>query len=417
MYPKIFEIPLFGDMRTSWPVFIVLVVVLMALVTWGSKVAEKSKLRGRLIMALPLAAFITAFLSFVETPFGKMPINSYGFCIMVGFLLASWIGVRRARPLGIKSDFILDVGIIGMIFGIIGAKINYLIQYSGDVVKVGKPLWGDPALHPLGALLLGPVPLAFWWWRTKQSGQPVRLYSWQNGVLLALTLVFALVGARAYYLYLHSSEYSWELFKNWQSGFVLYGGLIAGVAAGSLYIKMRGVSLGLMSDLVAAPMMLGVALGRLGCFFNGCCYGKQADGFLCMRFPRSSPAAQDQGKFGEPSDKVYPTQLFEAAAATAFFFFLSWLYRKKRKAQGEVFLIMIMLYAAWRFLVEFIRGDKRPAWIGDLTYSQVVSLVALAGAGLWLFLLRTRAKASTETPAPGKGPGEVPAAPPPPSTP
>jgi phosphatidylglycerol:prolipoprotein diacylglycerol transferase len=418
MFPKILEIPLFGPgLQTSWPVFLGLVLALVALVTWGSKVAETSKLRGRLIMTLPLAAFLTAFLSFVETPFGKMPINSYGFCIMVGFLLASWIAVRRARPLEIKSDFILDVGIIGMIFGIVGAKINYLLQYHEDVVKSGRALWGDSGLNPLGALLLGPIPLAFWWWRTKQSGKPVKLYSWQNAVLLVLTLLFALVGTRALYLYQHRTEYSWELFRNWQSGFVLYGGLIAGVAASSLYIKMRGVSLGLMADLAAAPMMLGLAFGRLGCFFNGCCYGQKADGFLCMRFPPSSPAAQEQRKFGEWSDKVYPTQLFETAAAAAFFFFLSWLYRRKRKAQGEVFLIMVMLYGTWRFLIEFVRGDKRPTWVGDLSYSQVVSLVAFAVAGVWLFLLRTRAKPEPSGPTAVKSPPEAPADPSPKSAP
>jgi phosphatidylglycerol:prolipoprotein diacylglycerol transferase len=332
-----------------------------------------------------------------KLPWLDWPINSYGFSIMVGFLLASWIAVKRGKPLGLKSDFILDVGIIGMIFGIIGAKVNYILQYPKDLSGPGLPLWGDMGLNPLGALLLGPIPFAFWFWRTKKSGQPVKLLSWQNGVLMFLTFVFAFAGTRALYLYQHSGEYSWKLFKNWQSGFVLYGGLIAGVAAGVLYIKMRGHSVAQFADLAAAPMMLALAFGRIGCFMNGCCHGKPGAGFPCVTFPANSPPGEKNGF--QPAS-VHPTQLYETAATVGFFFLLSWIYRRKRKAQGEVFLIMAMLYAAWRFVIEFFRGDDRPKWFGDLFYSQVVSIAAFAAAGIWLYLLRSRPAPPPEAPAP-----------------
>jgi len=352
-------------------------------------------------------AFFTAVLTFVETPAKKIPINSYGFSIMVGFLLACWVGVRRGKPLGVTSDFILDVGIIGMIFGIVGAKINYLLQYSPDVSEPGKlSIWGDMGLNPAGALILGPIPFAFWWWRVKKTGQPVRLYSWQNAVLLFLTLLFALAGTRAFFLYQHQDEYSWKVFKSWQSGFVLYGGLIAGVAASALYVKMRGQALAKMADLCAAPTMLALAFGRLGCFLNGCCYGKSGEGFPCVKFPAGSPAAEEQRSAGA-SAAVHPTQLYETAAALLFFLFLSWLWKRKRKANGEVFLIMTMLYGAWRFLIEFARGDKRPEWIGTLTYSQVVSLAVLVVAGVWLALLRTRPRPPAEAPAPPAAPPQA----------
>ena len=335
-----------------------------------------------------------------EIPGLGWPINSYGFSIMVGFLLASYIAVRRGKPLGLDSDFILDVGIIGMIFGIVGAKINYLLQYPQGVAETGKiSLWDDSFLHPLGVLLLGWVPFAFWFWRMKKAGEKVKLVSWQTVVLLFLTIVFAFVGARALYLYQNSGEYSWRVFKNWQSGFVLYGGLIAGVAAGSLYIKMRGKPLAVIADLAAGPMMLALAFGRLGCFFNGCCYGKKGSGFPCISFPAGSPAAADQHKFGSPSDPVHPTQLYEAAAAVGFFFLLSWFWKKPRKAQGEVFLAMAMLYGAWRFTIEFMRGDERPVWIAGLSYSQVVSLVAAGAAAVAFWLIRKRApEAAAPTP-------------------
>ncbi len=334
-----------------------------------------------------------------KLPWLDWPINSYGFSIMIGFLLSSWVAVRRGKPLGLKSDFILDVGIIGMIFGIIGAKVNYLLQYGQEVAEHGKlSLWGDMGLNPLGALLLGPIPFAFWFWRTKKAGQPVRLISWQNGVLMFLTFLFAFVGTRALYLYQNHAEYSWKLFKNWQSGFVLYGGVIAGGAASLLYIKMRGQPVALVADLVAAPVMLAQAFGRIGCFLNGCCHGKQGTGFTAITFPVGSPPAE---KTFAPTS-VYPTQLYEAAATVGFFFLLSWVYKRPRKAQGEVFLMMIMLYAVWRFIIEFFRGDERPLMAG-LFYSQWIGLIFFAGAGIWLYLIRSRAPAAPAGPGVEKG--------------
>jgi phosphatidylglycerol:prolipoprotein diacylglycerol transferase len=181
---------------------------------------------------------------------------------------------------------------------------------------------------------------------------------------------------------------------------------------------MRGMSIAIIADLAAAPMMLALAFGRVGCFMNGCCYGKRGEGFPCVSFPSNSPAAQDplvgHGADGK-SNPVHPTQLYETTAALAIFFILSWFYRKKRKAQGEVFLMMVMLYGTWRFLIEFARGDKRPDW-GGLSYSQWVSMIAFMIAGVWMFLLRKRARQGVEPPVPPPAgePGNK-AVPPPPS--
>lgn len=322
-----------------------------------------------------------------------IPINSYGFSIMIGFLLASWIAVRRAKPLGIKSDFILDVGIIGMIAGIIGAKINYILQYPQSFPPENPTPWGDTGVHPAGALL-GLVPYGFWWWRVRKEDGPVRLYSWQNAVLLVLTLVLAVIGARAVHLVQYWDDYGW-FFKGWQSGFVLYGGLIAGVAASALYVKMRGHKISTIADIGAAPIMLAQAFGRIGCFLNGCCYGKVCEGFPGVTFAAGRGA-------GSP---VHPTQLYETAVCIGFFFLLSWYDRKVKKAAGETFLAMMMCYGTWRFLVEFVRGDDRPQWFG-LFYSQWVSVGAFVAAAVWLVLLRRRGR-----PPESKDEGEPSAAP------
>ncbi|MBI4564993.1 MAG: prolipoprotein diacylglyceryl transferase [Planctomycetes bacterium] len=322
------------------------------------------------------------------------PVNSYGFMIMLGFLLATWIAVRRGRAIGVKSDLLLDIGIISMIAGILGAKINYILQYQQDIPGAMDIFdVGDGGMNWLGGLILGPVPFLFWWWRIRRRGeQHVRLFSWQNGVLLASTLVFALIGTRALHLILHRKDYNWVLFETWQSGFVLYGGLVAGILAGALYAKMRRASVLQLADLAAAPIMIGVAFGRVGCFLNGCCYGKPTEAWLGVRFPKGSASYAEHG-----GQAVHPTQLYETAATLLIFAALSWYAKHKKRRDGEVVLLLGVLYPAWRFFVEFLRDDPRPKWLGPLSYSQTLSLVFFLLCGAAWFMLRTRALPTVES--------------------
>lgn len=337
-----------------------------------------------------------------ELPWLGWPINSYGFMIMIGFLLATYIGVRRGRLLGYKSDFILDVGIISMIFGIIGAKVNYIVQYHETSAGLRIFDFGDGGMRWWGAVLLGPIPFLAWYWRTKDERQ-VKLYTWQNGVLLVLTLFFALIGTRLAHVmpdfFLRPKEarvYDWSIIENWQSGFVLYGGLIAAVLAGALYTKMRGHSIAKVADLSAPLVMIGLAFGRVGCFLNGCCYGKIWDGFCAVRFPPQSVPYQDQLNEGKidysaaTSQPVVPTQLFEAGMALVLFGLLTWYDRRKKKNAGETMLVMVMGYAVWRFIVEFMRADLRPNLLGSLSYSQSISLLAFIGAAIWYYFVRSK---------------------------
>lgn len=335
-------------------------------------------------------------------PFIGLPINSYGFMIMIGFLLAAYIAVRRGRKLGVDSDLLLDVGIIGLLAGMIGAKINHILQFAEEyAARPGTPgaleifNIGDGGMNWLGGLILGPIPFVFWWLRVK-GREKVELWSWQNGVLLLLTLLFALIGTRALHLYLHRGEYSWRFITGFQGGFVLYGGLIAGILAGALYIKMRGERIGRIGDLAAPVMMIGVAFGRIGCFLNGCCYGRITEGFLGVKFPNGSYPYREhrvEGKIGpemSESAPVLPTQLFETAAALAIFFVLSWYDRNKKKNEGETALLAGVFYPVWRFCIEFVRDDPRGSNIIGLTYSQVVSLIVFAGCATGFVLLRRR---------------------------
>jgi phosphatidylglycerol:prolipoprotein diacylglycerol transferase len=337
-------------------------------------------------------------------PILGLPINSYGFMIMIGFLLAAYIAVRRGKRLGVDSDLLLDVGIIGLLAGMIGAKINHILQFP-DEYKHSLEIFnfGDGGLNWLGGLILGPLPFLFWWFRTK-GREKVVLWSWQNGVLLVLTLVFALIGTRALHLYVHRADYSWKFITGFQGGFVLYGGLIAGILTASLYVKMRGERLGRIGDLAAPGLMIGIAFGRIGCFLNGCCYGKVTQSFVGVAFPKGSPAyieqlkTQDFGSEMTHSAPVLPTQLFETAAALGFFFLLSWYDRHKKKNEGETAFLAGMLYSTWRFIVEFLRDDPRGDLILGMTYSQFVSLFVLAACGAAFYVVRRRTPPLEGTP-------------------
>ncbi len=341
-----------------------------------------------------------------------LPVNSYGFMIMLGFLLATYLGVRRARALGLDTDIVLDIGIIGMIFGIVGAKVNYVLQYPSTSSSDYQVFdLSDGTLSWIGALVGGGIPYFFWWMRARAE-EKVELWSWRNGILLVLTLAFALFGARALGVYLERDKYDFGFFRSWQSGFVLYGGLVAGILAGVGYTLMRRQPLLKIADLLAGPMMIGIAFGRIGCFLNGCCFGVPASGFPGVRFPETSPLWQEYDKLhgGGTHPLLHPAQLYETAAGVAFFFLLAAYDRKWKKNEGETIMLAGLLYPAWRFVIEFFRSDDRPAWFGKLTYSQSLSLLIFAACAAGWWILRNRKAPLTGTPGDKLAAAEKPAA-------
>jgi len=168
-----------------------------------------------------------------------------------------------------------------------------------------------------------------------------------------------------------------------RGGFSLDGGItfIGGLIGGTLFFlaiyfllgRRRGVSL--MAIVPLAPCMITVAhaFGRVGCFFAGCCHGKVTDSALGVTFPGMRHA-------------VLPTQLWEAIFLFLLFALCSYLYLQRNcRHTMSVYLIG---YGAWRFVLEFWRGDARGKLLGALSPSQFWSLVMIAaGVGL-IFLLR-----------------------------
>jgi phosphatidylglycerol---prolipoprotein diacylglyceryl transferase len=168
-----------------------------------------------------------------------------------------------------------------------------------------------------------------------------------------------------------------------QAGGVFSGGLVAAVAVAGLYIWRHNLPLLQTSDGFAPGLALGHAIGRIGCFAAGCCYGKPTTHSWGMRF--TNPLAQQLA--GTPLGvRLEPTQLFESALELANFLILYRLSLKKR-FDGQVIGTYLVSYGTGRYFLEFWRGDpgRGEFFAGLISGTQVIAIgFVLIGAALWL---------------------------------
>lgn len=156
------------------------------------------------------------------------------------------------------------------------------------------------------------------------------------------------------------------------SGLVWYGGFTASVLAFIIYIRIRGYSFWKMADIFAPFLALAYAIVRIGCFLNGCCYGKVTDSACAVVFPFVDGLSR------------HPTQLYSSAINLLLFALLLWYY-PRRKFSGQIFIFYLLGYSVYRFIIEFFRENW--VFVGNLSVSQVYSLVILA-AGIGLYMWR-----------------------------
>jgi phosphatidylglycerol:prolipoprotein diacylglycerol transferase len=183
-------------------------------------------------------------------------------------------------------------------------------------------------------------------------------------------------------------------------GLVVFGALPTAALAAWRFAARRGLSLADLADCVAPGLLVGLALGRIGCFLNGCCYGGPCDLPWAVRFPPQSPPWLDQVARGllPPGNAapagiawslpVHPAQLY-AAFDAGLLAALACAYTPLARRQGEVFALVLALHPISRLLLEAIRIDEPPALGTPLSISQIVSLVLLTlAAALWAWLSR-----------------------------
>jgi phosphatidylglycerol:prolipoprotein diacylglycerol transferase len=170
---------------------------------------------------------------------------------------------------------------------------------------------------------------------------------------------------------------------SWSSGSGLYGGLAGGALGILLTARWKKWPVLRVLDAASSVAPAAFALGKLGCFMAGCCYGRPCGVPPGVRFGPGSLAYQTQQARGllpagsAAALPVHPTQLYELAFGLALFAGLSVLRRRSRRP-GETALAFAVLYSAWRFGIEFLRDDPGRHGFGaaGLTDSQIAALVA-----------------------------------------
>ena len=209
-------------------------------------------------------------------------------------------------------------------------------------------------------------------------------HAWNFGIT---TVLAGIIGSKALYILVDLHYYaanpreifSWDTM---QAGGVFSGGLLAAFVAAAWYIRRYRLPALRMFDAFAPGLALGHAIGRVGCFAAGCCFGKPTSHFWGVTFTNPLANSISDTPLGIP---LQPTQLFESAVELANFFILAWMLKRK-KFDGQVFAAYLILYGIARFFLEFIRNDPgRGEFLGNImSGTQFIALcLVLAGGFIW----------------------------------
>lgn len=248
------------------------------------------------------------------------------------------------------------------------------------------PLIGGKAIHVYGVMVALGFVVGMIYIRRESARVGVDPEKAMD--LFFYLIVAGIVGARILY-FINSAKLEIQdplaFFRVWEGGLVFQGGVIACVGVAIWYSRRHGIPFFRIGDIFAPALALGHGIGRIGCFFAGCCYGRQCD----INFPLAVtfPHLENHGiaPYGVP---LYPTQLFEAAGEFLIFTILL-LYRGRKTFEGGVVLLYFIMYAVLRSIVETLRGDQVRGFIIEpwLSRAQGISLLmVLVAVGLWFYL-------------------------------
>lgn len=209
--------------------------------------------------------------------------------------------------------------------------------------------------------------------------------AWDFGIAVVLA---GILGSKILYILLDWKTYAEnpkEIFSlaTLQAGGVFSGGLIGAFVVAWWFLRKYKMPALATCDAFAPGLAMGHAIGRLGCFSAGCCYGKPTTHFWGVTFTSKIAEANAGTPLGRPLE---PTQLIESAAELIIFGILTWMFARK-KFDGQIFGAYMFLYGIARFLIEFLRDDPGrggPYFNGLLSGTQLISIgLVFAGGLLW----------------------------------
>ncbi|MBL7215051.1 MAG: prolipoprotein diacylglyceryl transferase [Phycisphaerae bacterium] len=256
-------------------------------------------------------------------------------------------------------------------------------------------------------------------------------------------LVSGIIGARIFYVIHHRDliDGFWDIFAVWRGGLEFLGGVLVGIVFLWSYLWKQKLPKRLYLDILAIGLMVGLGFGRIGCFLNGCCYGKCTNVPWAVQFPYASPvfygqthpdAARDRNEplLNLPADyfdtegclkpfdalteqqqqaakkgpyrtlPVHPTQLYSSMNGfiLAGILLLIW-FKFGRKKPGVTLSLMLILYGITRFYLETLRDDNpfEHAWWAIYkggTVSQNIGIYMLIAGAIMLTLFATRKSVS-----------------------
>ncbi len=191
-------------------------------------------------------------------------------------------------------------------------------------------------------------------------------------------MLWGIIGARIFYVFIEWPYFSANLLEIpmlQKGGLAWQGGFLGGTLAGVWFARRKKLSLRPFLDLAAPYIALGQSIGRIGCFLNGCCYGKPAA--WGIYFPAHNA-------------RLYPTQLFETGGLFIIFLILKRAQAKPHQA-GFIFVFYLWLAAIERFIVEFYRADHDLLWLG-LSLAQFVALGVFAAGLILMNVFKQRSR-------------------------
>ena len=216
---------------------------------------------------------------------------------------------------------------------------------------------GNFSIHSWGVMVALGFLLGFWYAlrRAKKMNFPQQhIYD-----ISIVIMVCAIIGSRAWYVLTHLDEFrgNWlDVINPFQSGgfgisgMAMVGGVVGAIVSALLFCVIRRINFFEIADIIAPTFLLGMFVGRWGCFLNGCCFGRPCNLPWCVVFPQGSPAG-----YVFPHTKIHPTELYEAFIDLFMFILLIKLEKKHRNFVGWSFWMTFLLYGLGRAIVDYWR--------------------------------------------------------------
>lgn len=268
-------------------------------------------------------------------------------------------------------------------------------EFSFSRVAFEIPIFGGIQIHWYGILIVSGIILAFLYayYRTKHEG-----ISFDDLLDITIfTVIFAVIGARAYYVLTSLDKYDsfLEMISIWNGGIAIYGAVIAGAITIYVVCRIKKINFLKMFDIAAPAVMIGQIIGRWGNFCNGEAYGaivSKESPLYFLRMGLQSNATLTDEVLGYPTGMVtvHPTFLYESLWNLIGFALIHFLYKKK-KFDGQIVLMYLTWYGFGRMIIEGLRTDSLYIPGTVLRISQVIGFLCFAIGAVALTVLLVKA--------------------------